>query len=78
MARRVYNVFEDVLPRRFSQVFQIKGALLELGAMAASMTGSGPAVFGVFREEDAARRAAEALRPHFPGTFFCAPAGSSL
>lgn len=78
VARRVYNVFEDVLPRRFSQVFQIKGALLELGAMAASMTGSGPAVFGVFREEDAARRAAEALRPHFPSTFFCAPAGSSL
>ena len=34
-----------------------------------------------FTEEEKAaiaRRAAEALRPHFPGTFFCAPTGSSL
>ncbi len=78
MARRVYNVFEDVLPRRFSQVFQIKGNLLELGAMAASMTGSGPTVFGIFRDEETARRAAEVLRPHFPTTFVCSPVGGAL
>lgn len=73
IARRVYNVFEDVLPRRYSQVFQIKGSLLELGAMAASMTGSGPAVFGLFRREETARRACEALLPTFPATFVCTP-----
>ena len=50
VARRLYNVFEDVLPRRYSQVFEVKSSLLELGAMAASMTGSGPSVFGIFRE----------------------------
>ena len=73
VARRLYNVFEDVLPRRYSQVFEIKSRLLELGAMAASMTGSGPTVFGLFRDKGAAENAAEALSIVFPSTFFCAP-----
>ena len=55
-AHRLYNVFEDVLPARYSQVFELKGALLERGAMAASMTGSGPSVFGLFRDEESAER----------------------
>ena len=73
VARRLYNVFEDVLPRRYSQVFEIKSRLLELGAMAASMTGSGPTVFGLFRDREPARRAVEALSVSFPSTFFCTP-----
>ena len=71
VARRLYNVFEDVLPRRYSQVFEVKSALLELGAMAASMTGSGPSVFGIFREEAPAARAVEALLPLGVSAFLC-------
>ena len=73
-ARRLYNIFEDVLPRRYSQVFDIKSALLDLGAMASSMTGSGPTVFGVFRERTRAAEAAEALRGQYPAVFLCEPA----
>lgn len=39
----------------------LKQALLDQGAKAALMTGSGAAVFGIFEAEDPARRAAEAL-----------------
>lgn len=73
-SHRFYNVFEDVLPRRYSQVFEIKGALLERGAMAASMTGSGPSVFGLFRDEEPARQAAEALESSCQAVFLCRPA----
>ena len=73
-SHRFYNVFEDVLPRRYSQVFEIKGALLERGAMAASMTGSGPSVFGLFRDEEPARQAAEALEASCQSVFLCRPA----
>jgi len=73
-SHRFYNVFEDVLPRRYSQVFEIKGALLERGAMAASMTGSGPSVFGLFRDEEPARQAAEALEASCQTVFLCRPA----
>lgn len=72
-AHRLYNVFEDVLPARYSQVFELKGALLERGAMAASMTGSGPSVFGLFRDEEPARQAAEALAESCQEVFLCRP-----
>ena len=78
IAVRLYNVFEDVLPRRYAQVFEIKGRFLELGAMAASMTGSGPTVFGLFRDKPLAVQALEILRPQFPSTFLCELVGRAV
>jgi len=77
VARRMYNVFEDVLPRRYAQVFEVKSALLELGAIGASMTGSGPAVFGLFREKAEAEGAAAVLSAQYPAVFVCRPAAPS-
>ena len=48
LCRRMYNVFEDVGDRRMRTVSQIKGQLLDHGALGAVMTGTGSAVFGVF------------------------------
>jgi 4-diphosphocytidyl-2-C-methyl-D-erythritol kinase len=44
------------------EIHLLKRRLLELGAVAAAMTGSGAAVFGVWHETDAAVAAAEQLR----------------
>lgn len=68
---RLYNVFEDVLPRKYAQVFEIKRDLLELGAMVSSMSGSGPSVFGIFRDKDSAQNAADAIKKRIPATFIC-------
>lgn len=73
IARRTYNVFEDVLPRRYEQVFEIKSAMLEYGALSSSMTGSGPTVFGLFRERGPAAAAAEALSASYPAVYLCQP-----
>ena len=62
---RVGNVFEQVLPEDFAQVFAIKRAMLAAGAEAAAMTGSGPTVFGLFRDKAAAEAAHSAIA--FPG-----------
>lgn len=78
VAHRLYNVFEDVLPRKYAQVFDIKRALMDHGAMAASMSGSGPTVFGLFRDHGTAEAAAEYLRPVFPQTFLCQPVGKAV
>lgn len=75
VAVRLYNVFEEVLPRRYAQVFEIKNRLLDLGAMASSMTGSGPSVFGIFRDAGPAQAAVEALLQRFPAAFLCQPVG---
>ncbi|MBR3704955.1 MAG: 4-(cytidine 5'-diphospho)-2-C-methyl-D-erythritol kinase [Oscillospiraceae bacterium] len=71
IAHRVYNVFEDVLPRKYAQVFEIKRKLLDLGAMTASMTGSGPTVFGIFSDETQAKNAAQTLKREFSATYCC-------
>ena len=43
------------------------------GALAALMTGSGAAVFGVFPTEEAARGAAEALKAQWPQVYVARP-----
>jgi len=57
VARRMYNVFEDVLDRRrYGEIASIKAALIDCGALGASMSGSGPSVFGLFLRLGAAIR----------------------
>ncbi|MBR6352490.1 MAG: 4-(cytidine 5'-diphospho)-2-C-methyl-D-erythritol kinase [Oscillospiraceae bacterium] len=62
ICRRMYNVFEDVDDRRLRTVAEIKGRLLDCGALGAIMTGTGSAVFGVFRPGSIPPDAAESLR----------------
>ena len=79
VARRMYNVFEDVLePRRFSQIASIKAALIDCGALGASMSGSGPSVFGLFSSPDAAQAAAMRLRETYQDVFLCGPAAPEV
>lgn len=73
VCRRVYNVFEDLLPRKYQAVGEIKRLLMDMNASAACMTGSGPTVFGVFTEADSAGRAVERLRTEYPQTFLTRP-----
>ena len=61
VARRMYNVFEDVPDRRHATIAEIKSSLLDSGALGAIMTGTGSAVFGIFDDEAAAENAANAL-----------------
>ena len=63
VAGRLGNVFEEVLPPECGAVFAIRDALLAAGALGAGMSGSGPTVFGIFREEGLARAAQEITLP---------------
>ncbi len=72
-ARRLYNVFEEVLDRRQQEVFVIKRALMDLGALGAAMTGSGSAVFGLFDADDKAAAAYEALSARYKECFLTRP-----
>ena len=73
-ARRMYNVFEDVLDRRQRDILSIKCRLLDLGAVGAAMTGTGSAVFGVFSDEDAARTAHASLSAQYRECWLTRPA----
>lgn len=74
VARRMYNVFEDVLPRRQARaVEEIKAALIGCGALGACMSGTGPTVFGLFPGREAAEDCARALRAEYRDVFVAQP-----
>jgi 4-diphosphocytidyl-2-C-methyl-D-erythritol kinase len=60
-AAQMVNDLEPPVIRRHPEILVIKQALRDAGAVAASMSGSGSAVFGLFRTRPAASRAADAL-----------------
>ena len=63
VARRVFNIFEAALPRRWSEkVNEAKDALLENGALGACMSGTGSAVYGLFADVEAASEAASRIK----------------
>lgn len=79
VARRMYNVFEDVLEsRRAVEIASIKAILIDRGALGASMSGSGPSVFGLFETEHAARDACALLKESYRDVFLCGPAGAEF
>ena len=65
VARRLFNVFEDVLPRNCAEIGAIKSELLSMGALGAAMTGTGSAVFGLFSSDADAARAYESLKTRY-------------
>ena len=73
VAARLGNEFEGVLPEEYHEVFHIKKRLMELSALNAAMSGSGPTVFGVFAEQETARRAAEVLKETYQQTYLAMP-----
>ena len=79
VARRMYNVFEDVLePRRAAEISEIKAVLIDCGALGASMSGSGPSVFGLFDDLSSAEAACARLKESYRDVFLCAPALPSV
>ena len=63
VSRRLFNVFEEILPpRKRMRVEELKGELLRCDALGAGMSGTGPTVFGLFSTADAAQAAGEALK----------------
>ena len=70
IARRMYNVFEDVLPeRQRNRVRDIKNTLIQCGALGANMSGTGPTAFGLFEDEAAAREAYAQLKEQYKETY---------
>ena len=73
VAARLGNVFEDVLPKAYHEVFEIKRRLLRMGALNAAMSGSGPTVFSIFEKESAAKAAYSELKKVYAETYLAQP-----
>ncbi|NWF93128.1 MAG: 4-(cytidine 5'-diphospho)-2-C-methyl-D-erythritol kinase [Syntrophaceae bacterium] len=62
VSRLLSNDLEGVVSKRHPQIEQMKRILYAAGAIGASMTGSGPTVFGIYPDEGGAIEAYEKIR----------------
>ena len=73
IGKRVFNVFEDVLPSGRDKVDEIKGMMYDCHALGASMTGTGSAVYGIFEGREEAKDAYGRLKAEYGETFLSRP-----
>lgn len=74
ISQRLFNVFEQALSPYHRQIVdEIKNIMLDRGALGASMSGSGPTVFGIFSNKTQAQEAQTQLSADYPETFFSTP-----
>lgn len=69
IARRLYNVFEDVLPKKYAGISDVRSRLMDCGALGVAMSGTGSAVFGIYESSDRAAAAYEILRSEYRDCF---------
>jgi 4-diphosphocytidyl-2-C-methyl-D-erythritol kinase len=62
----LHNDFENTVLDEYPVIGAAKRDLVEAGAEAALLSGSGASVFGIARSAAQARAIAEALKPHYP------------
>lgn len=76
MCRKAANVFEQVVEVPVRP--HIKTTMKKLGADLAMMSGSGPTVFGVFRNKDDAQKCVEKLKQEFDEVYLTSPCEKSI
>lgn len=62
VVNRLGNVLESVTVKKYPIIEEIKECMLENGAEGSLMSGSGPTVFGIFTQEEQARKALQRVK----------------
>ena len=70
------NVFEAVL--ELPEIDAIQRMMRQYGALGSRMTGSGSAVFGIFRAENDAQNCVAFLKSQYSQTFLCHPVSQGV
>ncbi|MBE6586547.1 MAG: 4-(cytidine 5'-diphospho)-2-C-methyl-D-erythritol kinase [Ruminococcaceae bacterium] len=75
VGKNAYNIFESAVLPTHGKASYIKDTLAAAGAVFAMMSGSGPSVFGVFDNENAAHAATKGLAREGIPAWVCVPIG---
>ena len=62
VCQRMENVLETVTETKYPVISELKKLLNDAGAEKSLMSGSGPTVFAIFKEEEVAKKALEAVK----------------
>lgn len=64
IAKNMYNVLEEVTTKKHTIIKDIEKKMREYGALGSMMSGSGPTVFGIFKNHKNAKNAYQNLKRH--------------
>lgn len=70
IAKQMYNVFEYPIGKKYPVINKIKKLLLENNALGSVMSGSGPTVFGLYKNKKYAQNAMEIIKQKIDGEFY--------
>ncbi len=65
LAKNMKNVMQQVSEKKLPKISETIARLKEYGAIGAVMSGSGPSVFGLFENDESAKKAAEKFKEDF-------------
>jgi 4-diphosphocytidyl-2-C-methyl-D-erythritol kinase len=69
ITHEMHNDLETASLKMHPELTELKQLLLRHGALSAMMSGSGPTVFGIFTDENKAKKTAEAIKKEVPRQF---------
>ncbi|MDP4091889.1 MAG: 4-(cytidine 5'-diphospho)-2-C-methyl-D-erythritol kinase [Bacillota bacterium] len=61
IAENMVNVLETVTAQKYEVIIEIRKRLMEEGALGSMMSGSGPTVFGIFRDRQSSEKACKSI-----------------
>ena len=73
LSYHMFNRFEEIYEKSIPEVSTAKKLMIEGGALASMMSGSGPSVFGIFADYDEADNVRRALAGEGYSAFLCLP-----
>ena len=76
IGRLLCNHLEETAGKDYPEIGEIEEILRRFGALGASMSGSGPTVFGIFRDRKTAEKAAYFLKKRWNDVFCVSPEAS--
>lgn len=69
ISKNMYNALESVTLKKHAVIDDIKKKMMQYNAIGTMMTGSGPTVFGIFKDQDKAKKAAVNLLKYHHQTY---------
>lgn len=69
LCAKMGNIMETVTAKKNKHIMGIKEKMLSLGAMGSIMSGSGPTVFGIFKDVETAKKAHDFFREKYQDVF---------
>jgi len=77
-AVHLYNDLEKVVVPKYPEVGELKKKLVQMGCLQSEMSGSGPTVFGMAKDEGSAQKIFNEIKKEYPQSFLVRSVSSGL